>query len=172
MIPWPNNLPFPTQEYNVTSTGRLIVTPFEIGFRQRRRYANKEDLIRVSWVMTQLQYDIFCHFVREILFNGANPFNTSIIGLDGIEDAEVILKDGAYAAAYAPGNYQKVTADLVRVDPTVMDANTYDLMVSDVLGSPDNFLFLSDALFVYIEEVFGDSSANETTNTFMKQFNV
>lgn len=172
MITWPLNLPLPNQAYNSTASGRLAINAFETGFRQRRRYSYNEDGIRVSWLFTQLQYDTFKAFVKLTLSNGATPFETSIIGLDGIEVAEVYLKDGAYSASYTPHAMQTVTADLLRVNPTVMDANTLAIVCMEEMNDPDNFVFLSDALYAYNEQAMRDSNSTEITRNFMSQFNL
>jgi hypothetical protein len=121
--------------------------------------------------MTQLEFDIFKAFVKLTLSNGANAFYTQIIGLDGIEYAEVYLKDGAFVATYTPHAMQTVSAELVRVNPTVMDANTLELMLMPELFDPDNFVFLVEALHVYNEQAQRDSSSTEITRNFMSTFN-
>ena len=172
MIHWPINLPLPSQSYNSTASGRLVVNTFETGFRQRRRYSYNEDLLRVTWLMTQLEFDVFKAFVKLTLSNGANAFYTQIVGLDGIEYAEVYLKDGAFTATYTPHAMQTVSAELVRVNPTVMDANTLEILIMPEMLDPDNFVFMSDALEAYNEQALRNSQSTEITRNFMSQFNL
>lgn len=170
MIPWPQLLPRPQQDYSVDVSNKLITTAFEIGFRQRRRYSNTEDVIRVVWQLNQLQLDILRAFVIYELDNGANPFSTYIIGLDGIETAEVYLNGGVLKyGAIGPG-YYAVSAELIRVAPTVMSEDMLGILGMEELASPDEFLFLCEALFIYIEEAYGDSASNDITNRFMELY--
>jgi len=170
MITWPIHLPKPSQEYNVTATGQLIVTAFETGFRQRQRYAYNEDTISVSWLFTQLELDIFRGFVYSVLQGGALAFEAYIIGLDGIVTAEVYLKGGDYGITYLPGNNYRVSAYLVKVAPETITADIYHLLNNEAMASFDTFLLLSDALSFYIESVFGNSGASALVTEFLETF--
>lgn len=167
MITWPTLLPIPQQAYSTTASGRLIVSQFETGFRQRRRYTYAEDSIRVVWLFTQLEYDLFRAFVKHGLQNGALAFTTTILGLDGIEQAEVYIKDGAFAETYVPHAQHSVNAELVRANPTIMDENIYSILLLPELSAPNTFLLLSEVLFIYIENAYGDSASNAIVTDFL-----
>lgn len=167
MISWPAILPIPSQNYSGSSDPHLVTTEFEVGTRQRRMYSQEEDSLKVSWLMSQLQFDTFRYFVRTSLNGGSLAFQTSILGLNGVEVAEVYLKAGKFNfSTNAPG-YVVVSAELIRVQPTVMDAELYELLNSDPLSSPDGFSTLSDALFLYIETAYGTSAADSFVQNFM-----
>lgn len=170
MITWPQQLPRPQQIYSTLVDGRLVANEFEVGYRQRRRYSYLEDAIRLSWLLNQFQLDVFRAFVKFELDNGANAFNTSIIGLDGLEDAEVQLRDGVYQfAAIAPG-YYTVSAALVRLAPTTMTLDMLGILGMPELADPDLFSSLCEILSVYIEEAYGDSGSNGLTSDFMELY--
>ena len=170
MIPWPQHLPKPQQAYSVGVDPRLVVTEFEVGKRQRRRYTHLEDTIKVVWVLTQFQLDVFRAFVKFELDNGANPFNTTIIGLDGIEDAEVILRNGTFSVSMAGPHHYNATADLVRVAPTTMDEDMLGILSMDELSDVDVFTFSCEALYIYVETTYGDFAGDELTEHFMELY--
>lgn len=170
MIPWPQHLPRPQQNYSANVNGRMVVNEFEVGTRQRRRFSYLEDVIKVGWLLTQFQLDVLRAFVKFELDNGANAFETFIIGMDGIETAEVFLKDGVFTInAVSPG-YYNVTAELVRVSPTTMTEDMLGILSMDELADPDRFSFTCQALSDYIELAYGDYSSVDSTALFMELY--
>lgn len=144
-----------------------MVNEFEVGTRQRRRYSYLEDTLSVNWLMSQFQLDVFRAFVKFELDNGANSFNTTIIGIDGIEDAEVQLINGQYSVnTVGPRDYT-ISASLVRVNPTTMTADMLGILSMEELLDPDVFAFTCEALFTYIELAYGDYTSNPITSEFM-----
>lgn len=170
MIDWPTHLPRPQQNYTVSAEGRLATNEFEINTRQRRRYSYNEDEIRVVWQMNQFQLDVFRAFVEFVLDQGANAFNTPIVGMDGLEVAEVTLVNGSFSVSPIGPNHFTVNARLARQNPTTMGADLIGILSMEELIFPDEFVFTVTALFDYLEYTYGDFLGLESTSSFMEVY--
>lgn len=167
---FPLYLPKPQQTYSASQDPALASNRFEVGFRQRRRFSETEERISVQWNMDQLQFDIFRSFVKFELENGALPFLVDIIGLDGIESREVRLEGGRFSERYAAHQRYVISATLVCVSAVVFPLGIYEFMISLQTDDISEFMETSDILNLYIDSVFGESSANEETAAFLLKY--
>ena len=170
MPAFPINLPKPTQSYSATNDPKLVTNKFETNFRQRVRYSRTEETISVSWLFTQLQYDLFLYFHKNLIANGSLPFDIDVIGLDGLKSISAQMIDGKFQARYMPHRHQQVSCNLLVKNKPVMDSLIADLMLADYGIDPDLFKLLSDVLYAYVETVYGDAEASELVSSFLKTY--
>jgi hypothetical protein len=148
-------LPRPTQNYGSTTDPHLAVTQFEIGRRQRPKFSAVDEVISVSWDMTQLQLDTFRYFVANILKQGSLAFTIGIVGLDGIQTRTVQLVGGTFTERYVPHQRYTVSASLLAVTPTQMDEEMFEALQMVELSDLDGFVALCLGLYLYIEYNYG-----------------
>lgn len=170
MPSFPPLLPNPRQDYSAGVDPFLSVNEFETNIRQRNRFTNPLETVQVSWMFTQLQFDIFKAFVAHVLINGSAPFDLDIIGLDGLQSRNVVLRGGTYSSKLQGFKNYIVSATLQIQQPALMDYNTLEILGMDAFSNPDLFNISAEALFTYIEETFGDSSGNPITSNFINTY--
>lgn len=170
-INWPTALPKPQQGgYSSTTDPLLIVTQFDRNFRQRPKYDKSQDVVNVTWRLTQLQLDLFRTFLHRVLKNGALEFVTTIIGLDGPSERTVRIQGGKFSFRPLSGGWYDVSAVLIGTTPPGLDEDLYEFLLSLEDGDIDAFLLGASILSLYIEEFYGQSSANPDLQAFLNAY--
>jgi len=157
MTALPSWLPNPSRNYAAEVDPHLATTDFEIGQRQRRRFAKAEERISVVWEFSQFEYDTFCYFVSNIIESGALPFDISILGFEGMETRNVQLVGGRFSSRPLGIGFYTVSASLVCQTAETMDSETFGFLFSPECSDPDLFIALSLGLYDYIEHHYGDT---------------
>jgi hypothetical protein len=156
IYPYPA-LPRPTQNYGASVDPKLAVTQFEIGRRQRPRFSATDEVVSVSWGMTQLQLDAFRYFVTNVLEQGSKAFTIGIIGIDGIQTRTVQLAGGTFTQRYVPHQRYTVSATLITsLASSLMTGADYDVLLIQELSDPNLFYITASSLHDYIENHYGE----------------
>lgn len=155
MTAFPSWLPLPSRNYGADVDPYLATTEFEVGLRQRRRYSTAQERVGVTWEMSQLEYDAFCHFVREEISFGAMPFDISILGVDGLETRNAQMMGGKFSARVLGVGFYSVSATLLCEASAGMDAEIFALLGTPEMGDIDSFYLISTGLYLYIETTYG-----------------
>lgn len=165
---WPEHLiPLPSEAYSAQGDPFLARTEFEVGMRQRSRYSGVEEKISVNWILSQFELDVLEAVVQRSLNQGADEFEMSILGLDGVRRETVQIVGGALSKEYLSGSYYRVAATL-RVKPKTLgdpEVMAWLLYLED--GAADGLIELAEVLDLYLERHYGESISSPAVVDFM-----
>lgn len=105
-----------------------MVSKFDIGTRQRRRFSEDVEEVSVMWNFSHLEYAYFRTFVRDDLDQGSKPISISLVTPMGLERIAAKIIGGDYSVSYKGFRTYDVSAKLEVINPPILDKTLQTLI--------------------------------------------
>lgn len=164
----PDSLPLPvTDGHTFSAVDPAVSIRFEAGeLRRRRRYTRVPQLIDLSWVFTQTEFDVFHDWFENELFAGTVEFNLQIASQDAPTTAwNSAVFTAPYTVTYDTGGYYTVHATLLLTGTPV------DVKPFTSLGGKASFVYTAQGSFQVSSAFIANSRFVYTAVSKLQDFN-